>query len=508
MITSNKTVVLSAAAMGYIVLVAQVLLQIFVISAVVENMGKSAVGTYSFLLQLAGVVALLEFGFAVSISHRLTTAFGNKNKGDVVETIFAGKIGFLFVSLIYSLSYLVLYLIIDKIPISLEFDVVILKKSLLILLVCNFLKTFFTINGQALTGNNQQWKFHLGSLIGIFIRAIIIAIAIYKNWGVLGLVLSFGLSEVCSFIVHYLLDSNRKPVFQFSFSNRVLSRLKSVTLFGFSLTPMQVASRISYSSDSIIAGLLFSPELIAKYYTTQMPPFLLLQSLFILFDSFLPHLIQSYSANNKIQLRKAFHFLIRLSCFLTPNILFGTIIFSEPIVRGWVGAELYVGSQVTTLIAVFCATEIFMRPFFVYLYVKGDVKLWSAISFSASIAKLFLSYFFGKYFGLVGLMAGSVLTSGVSLIILFKLFSQINTEGMKMIAFDLFIKPIKYFILLFILFLFEYYILSTDSLEKTSAILCGYCLVSVSGAYFIIADIEDRQTIKAYTFKILRVFHP
>lgn len=420
MTSATKQIAL-ASALGYLLIVLQLIGQAFLTPYVVSSIGAESLGKYSFVFQYYGILTLLEMGFTPALTQFLTKSrVGGEERAHFID-FQAGIIGIVLFSLLTSLPLIIISIYSDNI-----FQIESLKLSEAsyvswMLAVCILCRAPFLIFRFSLISMNQQWKSHVGSIVGLLTRLFVsvILIEIEASW--FALIKAFVLSELVSNI--FLFFIHPKINWKVALANRrseVIGAIQSMVKFGFKLVPMQITSRIMFATDSIVIGMFHSASTVAIFYSSQMPSFLAFQSLFIFADSMLPTLTTMYSSGHVYKFRKLVLSSIRMFFAMGVGLAVGILCFNESVVVHWLGRELYAGNLVTVPLAFFSFAQIVSHLLIIVLISISNMEKWANVSLLSSFTKLVVSVLLCKFFDYRLVMLASLVVEIPIMIFLLK----------------------------------------------------------------------------------------
>ena len=440
----------------YFVLIA---LQIFVTPIVLHLGGKEVLGGYSFIMQIVAWAGAVDLGFGVAISRVLSQAHGLNDDHQHFRSIFAsGRTYYIFIHLAFSsVVFLVGFFLANIIKMSAELQVQ-GRWSLFALALYSELKVPLILYNEGLNATQNMAVSNMIVLVGNVLRLLMSIVFVYLGLSLFGLMLSYIAADLLTSISQRVAYKAIFPRDRMGWGFTDSKMLKEMILFGLTFMLMQLAGRLTTSTDSLLVGFVMGAGTVAVYYTSQMPGTVLYQAAWKIADNVQSGLNDLYANRNFQRIKDVYSRVLVYSLCIAFGLAFGLLLFNERTIGIWVGPHQYAGGLFTFLLAVYAIMQILFYANSRMLIVYGQIRVISTIGIVTGLAKLGMGFGFLKLFGLPGLLLAFILGDLPNLVYsfvkTFQLLQFARTDVVKTVA-----TPVAKVLLLPSLFLLTFLVL-------------------------------------------------
>jgi O-antigen/teichoic acid export membrane protein len=389
----------------------QIGFQVVLFPLVLRYAGSEAVGTFSILMQAISYLSLVDLGFNVALGRYLAQSWNAKDGEFSFDQVFATGTRF----------HLVTYTVV-----AVSIAVVGLKSEALFglsaALASQAETAFFIMAGAALLKANSAiyvpalaatQNLAASNLIGLSvqaIRAVISLVLVARGWGLVGLALGYAIADLFNVFAHRIFFERHFRRISRRWAHSGGTRLlRAMTKFGFTYFFSSLGGKLFLSTDLLIVGRLFGAVSAAKYYTTQIPAFLLMTLVWRITENATPAINDLYGSKRWDALRQAYLDLLRVNLVATSGLALGIIFFTRAVVGVWMGSAQYAGDRMSVALGIFVISQTLTYQNAAFFVAAGRVKLFAMLSFCAGIINVALSVVLGRRMGIEGVMIASVI---------------------------------------------------------------------------------------------------
>lgn len=390
----------------------QIVLQALLSPLLLLVAGQETLGAYAALVQMIAFLALLDLGFLVSLARFLEQAFGYDDGGRrFQQALTTGRTFLLGTNLLFSAGAVLLALNVGQLlnlssKIEMQAQI-----GLGFLAVWAVVKTPFVVYGIALIATQDLAYRNTVMALTTTVRLIGGLVLVAMGFGLVGLMSSIILAEAFDVLACTVRFRQRRPEWAggWGFPERQLLR----AMLGFSLPVllMNVSYRLTYLTDSIVVSLLFGASVASIYYSTQMPTLVGWNMILRVTDNATPGINEIYARNEKQRLQSVFLRLHRYNLLLALPLAVGVWLLNEMLIGLWVGPEQYAGDAMTCALAILVVVVTIGHVNRAILMATGRMRALGAIQLAAGTGGLVLSVVLGRWIGLAGVMAATVIAS-------------------------------------------------------------------------------------------------
>jgi O-antigen/teichoic acid export membrane protein len=459
-------------------LIIQILI-LFITPRYISLTSKELFGIWLLVNSVIGWISIADSGINVALSRSLILNNSNKegiNNSVLISTSF---FAFILTGIIFLIiGILILYFgpRLFHLPINLEKPY---KYLLIICLISSIISLPLSIYTSILESKFQQSFLRINNTISTLIGTLSGFLLIINNVGIISLGFGLLISVLLNGLVN-IYKSNKISEYKLNIKYFNYKVLKDLFNFGAYFQIGKIGNVIALNADNIIITILFGPSVVVGYNFT----FKLSQLFGNMIASKIPiSILPAFTHNlalgetDKLKdiVRKLINILIRSS------LLFGIliIVLNKYFVTWWVGSSNFSGWNLTYIFALWTIYETLYRGSNAIIYAHGDLKKWSFYSLLEGVINLLLSYFLGKYIGIVGVAVATILsrvsTSGFYTFIFFKKYDYIDVSVVRK-GFFILLKTIPTFIILTLLF---HYLPDENILIKISLLFIFGIIVNI-----------------------------
>lgn len=385
---------------------------------IVTKLGTMDYGIWSVLVTLTGYLGVLDLGVRASSGRYIILYAGRGDAGLVNDTIRSGMGVFsLLGALAVAISVLLGWLFPDLFHIPVSYGNLFL--FLLPLLAMNFWMTAVgTLFSSVLAAHDRFDLFQAMNLGVLALRTVGTVIALSCGYGLAGLALVLFACQLVALMGNYVLARRVFPEMQTWPPAITRDRFAELASYGIPAFISAVAYKVIYSSDTIVAGIMFPTATLAGIYSIGMS----LPDYFWGFveqinSTFFPPIQRAFAQNNMPYVHGLYIREARTSLFVGLPVYIGFFFFGGMFLQLWLAHTPYTVDDIrlaAKVLGVLCAARM------VFLFCVGASPLLSAVGhirFNAGLAvveaivNLGLSITLVKMgWGLVGIAAGTFIS--------------------------------------------------------------------------------------------------
>jgi O-antigen/teichoic acid export membrane protein len=405
---TKKSILLSIS--GFIDVIIRVIAAVFVTRLITQALGEDLYGAWAMILQILGYLALVNLKTTTTLQTRLAAMNHSENiypkqlVFSACRRLFSLTIGFTFL-----ISIVVVFFSSRLFPENLN-SIFEIKLVLIIGVFGLIVEQYGSLFGSALRGSNLDYR-------GIGIRSVTIIISnffiilfLYLGMGIVGLAVSALLGNLIVALSWRFL------------ALRILTWYKIVAVnadyfieyFKQSLSTLiySLGNMILVNSDAILIGIVLGNKFAGYYFiSTSFIRSLVLPIISILLSSSGVGLSSLINSNNYARTINVTTEILQVSSVIIGFGGFFYILFNKSLIYYWVGLKYYSDERVELFFIIMVLVQ-FSNTLIQYLIdglllykYKAIVSVFSAAFF------ILISVLFLKFFGLKGLILGSLLSN-------------------------------------------------------------------------------------------------
>ncbi|MCU1306570.1 MAG: hypothetical protein JWN45_1265 [Acidobacteriaceae bacterium] len=442
----------------------QILLQAILAPVILRYGGRELLGTFAIISQSTSIMALLDFGFGLSLDRFLSQSFGAQDEGqrfrDVFTTArtFAFGSNMLFAGAVFFCSR----------HVSSFFDLstdgaLQAVHALELVAVWALIRTPIVQFANALIGvQDLAFVNGFGGVLNAT-RLVLSLIFVRMHWGLVGLTAAGIVAECIAGIVYRVRFNTLYPQWMPSWGIPKPELFREMFSFGFHLMFINISDLLLFGSGNIIVGKLAGPAAVSSYYSTYMPGYYGYNLTLRLSDNAAPAVNELHGRNHQESLRNAFVTLHKITSSLAFFLAGGIILFNRSLVHLWVGDQQYGGSLLTSAVASFAIMVCILHVNVIYAMAFGWVRLLTIVGLVEGFLNILLCFWLGKRLGLGGvLLATLTVITPKTIYLLYKLTRHLEIEFKSFLNHSL-LTPFKFIFAAFFVTAMVFTRLHTDT---------------------------------------------
>lgn len=421
-----------------------VLFGFFATPIILQNYGAELFGIYSLILMFSGYFAFMDFGIDMSVIKFIAEADKENNKKDINETI---TNALLFLIIIGITLFLIIVFINNFIGIIFNINEEYLSLAKKMFLSVALYNLFFWPSKLAINIYQGLQKYYfvtinnllkaLFSLVGIvLIYKYNISLLYFLNI----ILYSRVLSQIILWVIYFI---NYKYSFEFNFN-----KLKEMLSFSWLIFWQKILGILVYQTDKLIISI-FLPVANLSYYEFASKLHNLPKMLNgVIGAPFMPK--ASEKINDTLTLKKIIFKGSYFSVGIITGVVITLILFMKDFYFLWLGEEYIAYAYLAQIFVSYWFFNSHTGVLSSILIGIGKTRINFKYSLFATIINLILSVILVNYFGVLGVILGTVITSILGFpIYLYVVFRNIKLNFIKYIKKIIFKQII--FILIFMI---------------------------------------------------------
>jgi O-antigen/teichoic acid export membrane protein len=264
----------------------------------------------------------------------------------------------------------------------------------------------------ALLVANQQM--HVDNLIGVLliaIRTVLTVVLLKMGWGIYSLAVAHLAARVTTAVLAMIRTYRILPGLQIKSRFASWDVFKQIGSVGLWFSFGSVAGLVIHSLDTVVTAKVVSIEAVTALVLTMRFYELTSGLVFLISENARPMLGQMFGRSSMEEGLLAYRRLFSLSAGLAAVAAFAVWSGNGSFVTRWVGAVNYGGKYLDLALALSMIASLWVMPNRVVLSANLAVRGQSLVRILEGGLKLALSVWFGKMFGVVGVVAATVLAS-------------------------------------------------------------------------------------------------
>lgn len=499
---------------SYIYLVVNIVVNIFYVPILLDNLGKNEYGLYQIVGSVFAYLSIFEASISSGVLRFYCKAFAEGNKNQMENVLAIARIIYRILSLIIILigivgiwGFRLFYS--DSLTIS-EINE---STIMLIILIINMIVTM--ANAIYLASINVNEKFALIKVLAMITQIIqpILCVLVLSEF-------PYALTvTIIQLLVNIIVS-----IFRYFYSTRKLSvkvylhkfdyRLgKNIIIFAGSILLASVADQIFWKADQIILGKLYCTEVVAVYaigsqiYTNYSYVGTAVSSVFF------PRLSKLYMEHDGVKkISELFTRVGRISFQILFLVLTGFTIFGQEFITIWVGKEYQEAYLIALMVLVPFTIDLTQNLGLSILQVVNKYSFRAKMYFVAAILNIVSTIFMAKYWGGVGAAASTGITMFItSGLILNLYYSKIIGLDIKLFWNNIIIILGKMFPIVVLSYFFNKIIVTPVNIYILIIKMLLYCIIYIIILYLVAMNKYEKEMMKSIITKmisrIISVFH-
>ena len=460
---------------------------IFLTPFIIGKIGVAEFGIYALVLGFIGTFGLFDISLSSSFVKFISEYYYKKEFTNLNKFINTGLISYtLFSAIFVVLGWLFADEIVSFINVSEDLR----EKSIFVLKVSLF--TFFTANSSVifmsiLISRQMMYKTTILGMILSVIGFISNIVLLIFGYGLKGIILIQLISVVISTIINIIIVKTSLPEYRFNPFQFDMQMLKGMSSFGFQ---MQVSKLSSFASEKIDEFLLayFSALNNVTYFNianklTRIARFVPYQ----LVPQVAPVAAELNSRGEQKKLEQLFDDASKYFSIASIPLFIFMIFFSDVIVTAWMGPGYDVSIHILRILLVGqLFNSIYSTPGNSITPNIGVPKFQMYEGVINLVVNVVLSFFFIKYYGVIGAAYGNTMAVIVSSLYVFLVTTRFFSRRISDIFKTVYLKPIYVSVIVSsVLYLFYLYA-EKNFLSITGRTQSFIYLIPLSFLFFLV----------------------
>jgi Na+-driven multidrug efflux pump len=409
---------------GAVRMLIQVLVGIWLTPFTLRYLDREQFAIFSIALDLLTWLTLLDIGISAGLrvqAARLTGATNQEKINRLASTAFLAQNVIVTLMLVAGFGLALIFPQFAGVRMDLRHEASILMGICVLGVALQIGSQTFSA---LLVANQQVHVDNLLSLLMIAIRTVITVVLLKLDWGVYSLAIAHlvakGTTATFAVIRTYRLLPGLKIKYQLASWNvfRQIGRL------GIWMSLGGLAVLVIHSLDNIIAAKVISVETVTSLVLTGRFYELAGSLVWLLSESASPMLGQMLGQNKIAESLKAYRQLFALSTGLGVVAALSIWTGNASFISQWVGSVNYGGKWVDLAMALMMIAGLWITPSQMVLSANLSARGPSLVRLVEGAINIGLSILLGKFFGLVGIVLGTLLACAVTSFWIFPLFTS------------------------------------------------------------------------------------
>lgn len=382
----------------------------------VTYLGNEKYGIWATLLSIMSWISGCDMGIGNGLRNRLGMAFSSKDEESAKEYIATSYFIVFTVSLILFIIGVVISLFIDwqKIFNSVGFGKV--DYLLIILLNLFFVCVNFisAICNQIFYAHQEAAKVGFNQLTSQILFLPLLMLLMKKNDGNLILLsLFYGGTIFISNICWTMTFFYKQKEFRCGLRNIKRKRIGDVMGLGGRFFIMQISSIIIFTTDNLLITQLFGPAKVTAYDIVYKLFSLISIGHNIILLPLLSGFTDAYVKSDIKWITKTLKILIYFQFIIILICIFFAVL-SQWIIKLWISRELFIPEHLILFMSIYMMISTWNGIFSSFLNGIGDITLSMIVSAIQGAINIPLSIYLAKYFGISGIILGTIFTLSIS----------------------------------------------------------------------------------------------
>jgi len=459
---------------------------IFLTPFIISKIGEAEFGLYALVLGFIGTFGLFDISLSSSFVKFISEYYYKKEFNNLNKFVNTGLISYtLFSSIFVVLGYIFADDILSFINISDALKI----KSLFVLKVSLF--TFFAANSSVifisiLISRQMMYKTTVLGMILAVVGFIANIIFLNLGYGLESIMVIQLISVALSTLINIIISIKSVPEYKFSFFQLDGRMLKNMSKFGFQ---MQVSKLSSFASEKIDEFLLayFSVLNNVTYFNianklTRVGRFFPYQMV----PQVAPVAAELNSRNDTEKLKNLFDDASKYFSIASIPLFIFMIFFADVIVTAWMGKGFEVSINILRILVVGqLFNSIFSVPGNSITPNIGVPKFQMYEGLINLVLNVILSFFFIKYYGIIGAAYGNTIAVIISSLYIFLVSSRFFFKGIPDLIKRIYLKPFMVSLIIGAILYTLYYYLEQSVFPLDGRINSFIYLFILSALFFI-----------------------
>lgn len=250
------------------------------------------------------------------------------------------------------------------------------------------------------------------SIVSVIPKVLFTIIFLLLGWKLFGLALANLLAVLVPIIISFFYVRKRYNNIEISLNNWSSDHAKKLLITGIWFSVGGVAGVLILGLDRIVIAKVVSLEVVAGYLITQKLFFLSDKVLSQIFNVSRPFFGQLYGQNSVEKMKVLYEMFTKIAIFFSVSAALIIMVVNETFIDLWVGKDFYLGKLITFWLAINFIVQFNLLPNRVLLATTlFQLKSQNLLRVLEGVVNFILSILLGKYYGISGVIAGSVISS-------------------------------------------------------------------------------------------------
>jgi O-antigen/teichoic acid export membrane protein len=188
------------------------------------------------------------------------------------------------------------------------------------------------------------------------------------------------------------------------------SAIKELLTSGSAFLLIQIAAVVVFSSDNLIVSHYLGPAEVTPYNVTWRLAGLAAMLQTLMFPAIWPAYAEAYAVEDYSWIRRTFLAMIRGVAALNLGCAAVLVLFGRPMIRLWAGPAAVPGMMLLSAMALWAVINGLMSVESCLLAALNRIRVQAILSVCAAILNVYLSIMFVRRIGAVGVIAGTILS--------------------------------------------------------------------------------------------------
>ncbi|MDM8545569.1 oligosaccharide flippase family protein [Candidatus Venteria ishoeyi] len=391
-------------------LVAAVLIGFFLTSYIIGELGKTGFGIWMLISSIVGYYGILDLGIESAISRYVARYAAQKDYEGLNSTINTALVLFCIIGGgIILASFWIDGFLAQFFDVA-EADVEAFKKLIIILGISVGLSFPGNLFGAIIKAHERFLEANLVDIIILVLRAGIVVALLEMDMGVVGIGWANLVSAVLMLGMNYYLCRHLFPHVQFNLFGGHWKTLVMLMGFGIATTIMEISNIMRFNLDSFVIGKWLGLAEVGIYGVAAVLVRYYLQFISAATISvFTPRFSSIAGEQDRAYLQKLFLKSLSIGAFLSFAIATPMLIWGEPFVRLWAGAEFVEVLPTFWVLTIAYAVTLSQSTSVAMMYALKRHQLFAVISLIEGVVNVALSIYLAPIYGIFGVALGTAI---------------------------------------------------------------------------------------------------
>jgi O-antigen/teichoic acid export membrane protein len=266
------------------------------------------------------------------------------------------------------------------------------------------------MSGALLFGIQKPAAHMGGMLIATAVSIALTVIFLFQNWGILAIACGSLERPIIALTINiFALVRNFRPILNRSMVKFDLAITKSFFRAAVWLGPSKIGEAMTSQLDNLVVIKLLSPLDVTILNLTRKAAEMATQVVSRISASLMSGLAHLNGSGDTIKIRSTIGILFLISGYAASWIMCIVLILNDTFVNLWVSSSMYAGASVTVLTCIYGIFKMIRLTTYNVVFAHGDVRITSISSMTEVATQLILGILLCRYWGIVGVVAASII---------------------------------------------------------------------------------------------------